>query len=115
MLMNWDRCAKICLILFGSNFFLFQDLETIQSLIQRQEGFQRDLAAIRGQVSEVEKEAGVLLRKTRLLPLKKVVPLGKWLMGLLVPRPPGRSREQSLLMPHPQGNCLGRSKLEWVC
>jgi len=37
-----------------------QDLETIQSLIERQEGFQRDLAAIQQQVSAVEKEASVL-------------------------------------------------------
>merc|ERR1719427_874229 len=33
-----------------------QDLETIQSLIERQEGFQRDLAAIQQQVDSVEKE-----------------------------------------------------------
>jgi len=37
-----------------------QDLETIQSLIERQEGFQRDLAAIQQQVDSVEKEASVL-------------------------------------------------------
>ena len=30
---------------------LGQDLETIQSLMERQEGFQRDLAAIQQQVS----------------------------------------------------------------
>merc|ERR1719427_1178791 len=37
-----------------------QDLETIQSLIERQEGFQRDLAAIQQQVDSVEKEAAIL-------------------------------------------------------
>merc|ERR1711892_485679 len=37
-----------------------QDLETIQSLIERQEGFQRDLAAIQQQVASVEKEASIL-------------------------------------------------------
>merc|ERR1719341_2965704 len=37
-----------------------QDLETIQSLIERQEGFQRDLAAIQQQVAAVEKEASIL-------------------------------------------------------
>jgi len=37
-----------------------QDLETIQSLIERQEGFQRDLAVIQQQVAAVEKEASVL-------------------------------------------------------
>ena len=37
-----------------------QDLETIQSLIERQQGLQRDLAAIQEQVSAVETEAGVL-------------------------------------------------------
>merc|ERR1711892_1605075 len=39
---------------------LGQDLETIQALIQRQEGFQRDLAAIQQQVASVEKEASIL-------------------------------------------------------
>merc|ERR1711892_192516 len=37
-----------------------QDLETIQSLIERQEGFQRDLVAIQQQVASVEKEASIL-------------------------------------------------------
>jgi len=37
-----------------------QDLETIQSLIERQEGFQRDLAAIQQQVESVEQEASIL-------------------------------------------------------
>ena len=36
------------------------DLETIQSLLERQQGLERDLAAIQDQVSAVEKEAGVL-------------------------------------------------------
>jgi len=39
---------------------LGQDLETIQSLIDRQDGFKRDLDAIEGQVKEVESEATVL-------------------------------------------------------
>jgi len=39
---------------------LGQDLETIQSLIERQQGFNRDVEAIKDQVSEVEKEADVL-------------------------------------------------------
>ena len=37
-----------------------QDLETIQSLIERQQGLSRDLAAIQEQVVSVEQEAGVL-------------------------------------------------------
>ena len=37
-----------------------QDLETIQSLIERQQGLTRDLAAIQEQVVAVEQEAGVL-------------------------------------------------------
>ena len=37
-----------------------QDLETIQSLIERQQGLTRDLAAIQEQVLAVEQEAGVL-------------------------------------------------------
>ena len=37
-----------------------QDLETIQSLLERQEGLQRDLAAIQEQVKAVETEASVL-------------------------------------------------------
>merc|ERR1719422_2799823 len=37
-----------------------QDLVTIQSLIERQEGFQRDLAAIQQQVESVEQEASIL-------------------------------------------------------
>ena len=41
-------------------YFEIQDLETIQSLLDRQEGFQRDLAAIQGQVKNVETEAEVL-------------------------------------------------------
>jgi spectrin beta len=36
------------------------DLETIQSLLERQQGLQRDLAAIQEQVAAVEKEAAVL-------------------------------------------------------
>ena len=39
---------------------LGQDLETIQSLLERQQGFHRDVEAIKGQVAEVEKEADVL-------------------------------------------------------
>ena len=39
---------------------LGQDLETIQSLLERQQGLQRDLAAIQEQVAAVEKEAAVL-------------------------------------------------------
>ncbi len=39
---------------------LGQDLETIQSLLERQQGLQRDLAAIQEQVVAVEKEAAVL-------------------------------------------------------
>merc|ERR1719422_2284142 len=39
---------------------LGQDLETIQSLLERQQGFQRDLAAIQQQVAAVEQEASIL-------------------------------------------------------
>jgi len=62
----FDKNADETIMWIGEKEALFlsedlgQDLETIQSLLDRQEGFKRDLDAIEGQVKEVEGEASVL-------------------------------------------------------
>jgi len=62
----FDKNADETIMWIGEKEALFlsedlgQDLETIQSLLDRQEGFNRDLDAIEGQVKEVEAEASVL-------------------------------------------------------
>ena len=62
----FDKNADETIMWIGEKEALFlsedlgQDLETIQSLLDRQDGFKRDLDAIEGQVKEVESEATVL-------------------------------------------------------